>query len=418
MLPRAMGTSGLLVVVVCCGMAQPPRAPLPPNTTASVSPQFVARTATGKVFNGAITRLNPDFSVAMDTGTVAAGELVTLRRQEVLLPPLPAESYVEFANGDRLTGEVLGIANDKVRFRARLSRDGGVLSIADVTIPLPALSLIWFRTPPVEMRHRLPTSWAAERRRRDLVLMQNGDLRRGTVKSLDEPLGSLTLLEDGKETRLVAGQVVAVALNTDLARTLRPRGTYGRLVLANGSRLSVLEPSVQALSLQAKTLFGANLQWRLEEIVSLEVLQGRAVFLSDLKPIQYEHQPYLGVQWPYVMDRSVVGQPLRLGGNVYDKGIGMHSQSRLTFNLEGQYRRFESWVGLDDVSGQGGRVMIRVLADDIPVGGDLGEVSSIHGPRFVEADITGKKKLTLVVEFGAAGDVCDHVNWCDARLVR
>ena len=206
--------------------------------------------------------------------------------------------------------------------------------------------------------------------------------------------------------------------NTDLARTLRPRGPYGRLTLANGSRLSIVEPTIHALSLQAKTLFHVNLQVRLEEVVKLDVLQSRAVYLSDLKPIEYEHQPYLGIRWPYSLDRSVAGSPLRLGGNVYDKGIGMHSQSRLTFELNGEYRRFESWVGLDDVTGQGGRVIAKVLADGVPVAGELGEISSAQGPRFVVADVAGRKKLTLVIEFGAAGDVCDHVNWCDARLIR
>lgn len=400
------------------GSAQPQEPPVSTSTEKAISPVFVARTFSAQTHRGMLTRLNSDFSLNLDTGTLAAGELLSLQRAETLVPPFPAESHVVFANGDRLTGEVLRISQDRVQFRAHLSREQGVLSLAEVSIPLPALSLIWFRAPPVAERDGTVPRWAGERRRRDLVLLRNGDIRRGTVRGLDEPNGSLTILEDGKETKLEMGQVVAVALNTDLARTLRPRGPYGRLTLANGSRLSIVEPTIHALSLQAKTLFHVNLQVRLEEVVKLDVLQSRAVYLSDLKPIEYEHQPYLGIRWPYSLDRSVAGSPLRLGGNVYDKGIGMHSQSRLTFDLNGEYRRFESWVGLDDVTGQGGRVIAKVLADGVPVAGELGEISSAQGPRFVVADVAGRKKLTLVIEFGAAGDVCDHVNWCDARLIR
>lgn len=404
-----------LLAHVAFGDPALPQEPPSPNV---VSPVFMVRTASGKRLSGVVTRLEADFNAVLDVGPVAAGELVSMQRQGALLPPLPGEPHVVFANGDRLTGEVLSIESDRVKFRAWLSRDGGALSMPEVTIPLPALSLIWFRAPPVESRDGQTPPWAGERRRRDLVLMRNGDIRRGTVQKLDEPIGTLTLVDEGKEIRLDAGQVVAVALNTDLSRSLRPRGVYGRMTLSNGARLSFVEPSIHGLSLQVKTLFGATVQVRLEEVAQLETRQGRAIFLSDLKPVAYEHQPYLGVRWPYQLDRSVTGKSLRLGGHVYDKGIGMHSQSRLSFDLNGQYRRFESWVGLDDLSGQGGRVVVRVLADDQPIAGDNEELSTTTGPRFIEADVTGRKRLTLVVEFGAAGDVCDHVNWCEARLIR
>ncbi len=383
-----------------------------------VSPVFTVATASGKQWVGVVTRIEKDFSLVLDVGSVAAGELVLMQRQGVRLPPLPAEPHVVFANGDRLVGEVLSIENDRVRFRAWFRRDGGVLATPEVTIPLPALSLIWLRAPPVEMRDGQTPPWAGERRRRDLVLMRNGDVRRGVVRHLDQPLGSLTLMDDGKEVRLDAGQVVGLALNTELSRSLRPRENFGRMTLDNGTRLSFREPAIHGLSLKVKTLFGAEVQVRLEELVRLETRQGPAVYLSDLKPTGYEHQPFLGISWPYLLDRSVSGKSLLLGGHVYDKGIGMHSQSRLSFDLNGQYRRFESWVGLDDVRGQGGRVVVRVLADGEPVGGGEAELSSAQGPRWIEADVKGRKQLTLVVEFGAAGDVCDHVNWCDARLLR
>ena len=40
------------------------------------------------------------------------------------------------------------------------------------------------------------------------------------------------------------------------------------------------------------------------------------------------------------------------------------------------------------------------------------------GPLPVRVDVTGAKELTLAVEFGQGGDVEDHVNWADARLIR
>jgi hypothetical protein len=32
-------------------------------------------------------------------------------------------------------------------------------------------------------------------------------------------------------------------------------------------------------------------------------------------------------------------------------------------------------------------------------------------------DVSGKKRLTLIVDFGERGDVQDHADWCDPVLV-
>ena len=54
------------------------------------------------------------------------------------------------------------------------------------------------------------------------------------------------------------------------------------------------------------------------------------------------------------LDGNVAEHDLLLAGSTYDKGIGMHSHSRLTFRLAGAYRRLEAMAGLDDKDGQGG----------------------------------------------------------------
>ena len=53
------------------------------------------------------------------------------------------------------------------------------------------------------------------------------------------------------------------------------------------------------------------------------------------------------------------GKQATFGGPTYDKGIRLHSESRLS--VLGAYRRFQATVGLDDRSGLGGSVRIRVL---------------------------------------------------------
>ena len=83
------------------------------------------------------------------------------------------------------------------------------------------------------------------------------------------------------------------------------------------------------------------------------------------------------------------------------------------------YQRFEALVGLDDQTGQGGSVRIKVLVDGKPqeLGWDK-ELTSRDQPLPIRVGVAGAKELTLVVEFGERGSVNDHVNWADARLVK
>ena len=39
-------------------------------------------------------------------------------------------------------------------------------------------------------------------------------------------------------------------------------------------------------------------------------------------------------------------------------------------------------------------------------------------PQAVSIDLAGAKQLDLVVDYGEAGDVMDHADWLNARLVK
>jgi hypothetical protein len=385
-------------------------------------PVFVATTASAPPAAGAVIRIDKDWAVTlMSNGmktTTSGNDLVSLRRSGELLPAFPSGPHVVFANGDRLAGQVMKIERGEVKFKAVLGGNGDSAASQELSIPLSALAVIWFRAPPRDPADEISRGWATERRRRDVVLLNNGDTRIGAVAGMASPTAPFLLKEDSREIRIEASHVVAIAMNTDLARSLRPRGAYARLVLANGSRIGLLSASADTATLSGKTLFAADVKIPLEQIVSLDVRQGKAVYLSDLKPKEYQHSPFLGVRWPLVMDRSSDGRELRLGGHTFDKGIGLHSESRLTFSLGGSYRRFEATVGLDDRSGQGGSVRIGVLVDGQQRIADDKELTSASGPRNLSIDVSGAKELTLVVEFGGGGDVCDHVDWADARVIK
>jgi hypothetical protein len=384
-----------------------------------VASAFTVHSAATDPIVGRVRQIDKDWSVTVTVNEkpVTVPDLISLRRTDRPLPAYPAGPQIIFANGDRLPGEVLSIENDRVRFRATFGEAGRGEQAPELLIPLAALAEVWFQAPPESDSAR---HWAGERRRRDVVLLNNGDTRTGSVAGMSSNKEALVIKEGSRETRIETVQVNAIVLNTELARTPRPKGPYARLVLADGGRLSLRSAEADDRTLTGRALFqfDSEIKIPLAQVVALDVRQGKAVYLSDLKPRKYEHTPFLGVKWNYENDLSVAGRELRLAGGTYDKGIGMHSESRLSYSLNGEYRRFEALAGLDNRTGQGGSVRLRVLVDGQEKDANEKEVTAATGPRAYRLDITGAKELALVVEFGSGGDVCDHVDWIDARVVK
>lgn len=344
-----------------------------------------------------------------------AADLIELRRSGKLLPGLPDGEQLLLANGDRIPGTVLGLAGEHLRFRPCLV---GPREEDEVRVPLAAVSVVWLAAPE-GARHgdQRRRQLASEKRTRDIVYLRNGDTVEGIVSGLGAK--SVEVEVEKKVVEVKREQVSAIALNTELATSLRPREPFARLVLANGCRLSVASAScADGKTLAGTTLFKTPLRIPVSELIVLYVHQAKAVYLSDLKPARYEHTPFLRPT-PFAVDANTRGRDLRLRGNTFDKGLGIPSESRLTYDLAGGYQRFEALVGLDEFEGRQGSVRIVVLVDG--KARDLGwdrELTWRDGSLPVRLDVTGARELTLVVAFGQGGPVQDHVNWADARLIQ
>jgi hypothetical protein len=394
---------------------------------AADGPPFVARTAAGSAVRGPLRQLGADWSVRLGEGEgtrAAGGELLTVRRAGLALPPLPTGEHLVLVNGDRIpvNGDRIRsprLAGERLHF---LHPDlaGG----KETSVPLAAVAVFWRMGPDKDADpEKLRRSLVRRSRNRDTVLLRNGDVLEGVLNGLD---GTEVAVEvDKKPVAVKINQVAAVALSSDLADALRPKGAYARLVLTEaggspGGRLSLSSATcTDGATLKGVTVFGASVRVPLARVAALDLYQGAAVYLSDLKPSKYEYLPYLDDYRPWVADGNAAGGDLRLGGSTYDKGLGMHSHSRLTWDLAGGYRRFEALVGLDDRDGRKGSVRVKVLADGkaLDLGADK-ELTAQSGPLPVSVKVEGIKELTLEVEFGANGNVQDVVNWADARLVQ
>lgn len=112
--------------------------------------------------------------------------------------------------------------------------------------------------------------------------------------------------------------------------------------------------------------------------------------------------------------KSVDGHPLKIGGVLYPHGIGTHANSEWYINLNGAATRFESIVGVDDETDRRGSITYEVWVD----GKRAAETKVLRGgeSQLISVDLTGAKKLVLVVTYGGDDNQWDHADWAGAML--
>jgi NPCBM/NEW2 domain len=365
---------------------------------------------------GTLTAMSLTLGAQVSTpdGAKVMQGLVGLRKPDAPIPALPTGAQLITASGDRIPGEVRGGDAKVMQFRPSISR-------SDWRIALDAITAVWLVAPPADT----PTdpsryAWLDGTPTRDVLLYRNGDAIRGALNGFTET--GVRFTPDGGPTREVERKLLAaIGFNPRFVRARKPKDAYAHLVLDDGTRLDVIGPAVKKQALVAKAVCGPELEVPLSRLVALDVLQGSAVYLSELKPKKAETVGFLGADWPWTADRTVRGRPLRLftkdGESTFDKGLGTHPKTTLTYDLAGKYTRFEAFIGLDAATGKRGRASVRVQLDGKDI--DLPDLKSLAaGPGvFIRINVKDAKELTLVVDFGPTGDVQADVNWGAARLV-
>ncbi len=391
------------------------------------APRFEIHSASDKLLVGRIQQMDADGTLILQDNEKAADKnLVSIRRLSEPLPALPSSAYLALNNGDFVCGSRVALKESRLLIGPGPVRRTGAENQDDtLSIPLTAAAYFWARSGEGLDRSRYASSLFAPTRANDQVLLRNGDVVSGTITGLDvrNREGEIQI-DNGKErSTIAAGKVVAIAFSNKLARARKPTGAYGHAVLLNGTRLSLTALTIRDGALSATTLYRDTVQISLASLAALDIYEGPAVYLSDLKPAKYQYRSYQGEQHTWSADRNLAGQPLQLrtpiGVQTFDKGVAVHGECTLIYDLAGQYTRFECVAGLDPHLGTRGTVQLQALVDGKSQKiGDDKPLTVDNGPWRVKIDVTGAKELTLKVLWGDGGDVGDYVNWCDARLIR
>ena len=115
-------------------------------------------------------------------------------------------------------------------------------------------------------------------------------------------------------------------------------------------------------------------------------------------------------------DASINGNPIKLHGVTYPKGIGTHAVSTIVYQLGGQYTTFISDVGVDDEVRGTGSVDFQVIGDGKLLF-DSGVVHNGAVPAHVSVNVSGVQQLTLKATNGVSGIDYDHADWAGAYLL-
>ncbi len=121
------------------------------------------------------------------------------------------------------------------------------------------------------------------------------------------------------------------------------------------------------------------------------------------------------------------GHTLSIGGKTYQKGLGVHAGSEVTYTLDGRCSALSAEVGLDDeIKAQAwytpemrakgyGSAVFKVMGD----GKELFNSGVMHSDtpaKPLNVSLGGVKQLKLVVSDAGDNNWWDHADWADARL--
>jgi hypothetical protein len=331
---------------------------------------------------------------------------------------LPNERVeIALANGELLLGKTSGGKGDRLHVELAAG--------ASVAVSVDGLRRLVF---PRRLNEEESASLDAPANG-DRLWRKSGDrLERldGTFEAFsDDGVGFESVL--GKKT-FPWSEVVALfveAVSSDKARAAQDADSPPVWIdLIDGSRIHGDWKSIDAKTLRIEREHAAitlSLAW-LDELV---IDDGRVRFLSELAPSSAdERSPFgdeVGLALPHRVDRSVTGKPLRAGGRLWRRGIGVHAPSSLTWTLDPTWKELRGSAAIDDqvarLPGKGS-VRFRVKLDG-KVAWESAVLRSNDAPvELPGIALAGAHELTLEVDPADNFHVADRADWLGVYLVR
>jgi hypothetical protein len=383
-------------------------------------PAVQVQTLSGDSTSGRLVELGPQ-----RIGLESANGRVTLETERVMaLWPIevPAAAagqpaaWVDLADGSSLVAASI----TSVGGTTRLGLGG------DRSIELPSRAVVAVRfqaqsDATAAEWTRLQESAAAG----DVLVVRKGnslDSHRGILREIGP--AAVRFEVDGEVLPVKREKVFGVLVYQAAARNLPE--SICHVVEANGCTWVAQTIGLDGQQVQWTTPLGLAVKRPLGELAKIDFSQGKIVYLSDLKPESVEWTPYIAAGKPLASwseffrprnDQSLRSGPLELGGKSYKKGLALHSRTTMVYRLPGRFHRFKAMAGIDDRFRPRGNVKLVIRGDD-QVLLKLTVAGTDEQPQPIDVDLGSVRRLTILVDFGDDLDVADHLDLCEARIVK
>lgn len=193
--------------------------------------------------------------------------------------------------------------------------------------------------------------------------------------------------------------------------------------LANGDMVQVSKISYTDKGIQATLLSGSDVTMTADKVAKLDFSLGKIKYLSDMEPTDAEVKPFfpdpfVAKLFQYRRNLTNTGKKLQLGKTTYDRGLWIHSRTELKYRIAGEYEYFKAIAGIDQAVAENGKGHVQLI-----ISGDgkkLLETTVRAGdaPLAINLKVSGVTNLTILVDYGENQDTSDHLDLCEARLIK
>lgn len=266
-----------------------------------------------------------------------------------------------------------------------------------------------------------------------IVEEEGKEARQVTETALDQIEG--TLLEvngtgilfdfDGDKIEVKLAKIEGILFYQSTKRQL-PAGIC-RVMDSSRSNWVVKSILLEGDEATLSTPAGVSHQLPLSSLLQIDFVAGNVMYLAEMDLEQNQtkdpFQP-AGMKVTFsdllgpAKNKTFAGDGLTLQGGKYDRGLGLHSGTRLDVRIPEGFRRFRAMVGIDDAAGPTAGFRMRILADGKEVASHAFAAANAAAPLPLDLDLSGIKRLSILVEDTDGRPFGDLLNMANARVTK
>jgi hypothetical protein len=202
-----------------------------------------------------------------------------------------------------------------------------------------------------------------------------------------------------------------------------------KVIDTGGSQWSLKSVELAGDKLRLVTTASVSAELPLASIAKVDFSAGNIALLAGLEPDTGDGEPVVSLQPEAMLAKfgkifkvsrlpPLGADGFRIGGKRYDGGLSLHSPAALVYRVPEGFRKLHAIAGVDDSIVAPGQFELRILGDGRELARHEFSGSEARGPVAIDLDLTGVRRISIVVDPADGQDIGDQLNLCEARLTK